>query len=46
MKVKEVMTANPACCTPDVSLMEVASLFVDQDCGAIPVVGAFENPVG
>ena len=48
MKVKEVMTANPACCTPDVSLMEVASLFVDHDCGAIPVVGNVDDrkPIG
>ena len=38
MQVKEVMTANPACCTPDTPLPEVAKLMVDNDCGEIPVV--------
>jgi len=38
MQVKEVMTANPASCTPDTPLPEVAKLMVDNDCGEIPVV--------
>ncbi|MGH9874784.1 MAG: CBS domain-containing protein [Pyrinomonadaceae bacterium] len=38
MEVREVMTANPACCTPDTSLQEVARMMVDNDCGEIPVV--------
>ncbi len=38
MKVNEVMTANPACCTPDTPLQAVAKLMVDNDCGEIPVV--------
>jgi CBS domain-containing protein len=38
MNVKEVMTAEPACCTSDMSLQEVAKLMVDHDCGCIPVV--------
>jgi CBS domain-containing protein len=38
MNVKEVMTADPACCTSDMSLQEVAKLMVDNDCGCIPVV--------
>jgi len=48
MKVKDVMTPNPACCTPDTSLREVAEMFVDHDCGAIPVVESRESmtPVG
>ena len=48
MEVKEVMTANPACCTPDTSLPEVAKLMVDNDCGEIPVVENKESniPVG
>jgi CBS domain-containing protein len=32
------MTENPACCTPNSSLTEVARLMVDNDCGEIPVV--------
>ena len=41
MKASEIMTPNPACCTPETSLPEVARLFIDHDCGAIPVV---DNP--
>lgn len=38
MTVASVMTENPACCTPNSSLTEVARLMVDHDCGEIPVV--------
>ena len=38
MTVASVMTKNPACCTPDTSLTEVARLMVEHDCGEIPVV--------
>ena len=38
MKVREIMTSNPACATPDMSLQEVARMMVDNDCGQIPVV--------
>jgi len=38
MTVKELMSENVACCTPETSLRDVASLMVDHDCGAIPVV--------
>lgn len=48
MNVKEVMTADPACCTADTSLQEVAKLMVDNDCGCIPVVDGKDTkrPVG
>jgi CBS domain-containing protein len=48
MQVKEVMTANPACCTPDTPLPEVARLMVEHDCGEIPVVQnqTQKTPVG
>lgn len=48
MQVKEVMTANPACCTTDTPLPEVARMMVDKDCGEIPVVENNESriPVG
>jgi CBS domain-containing protein len=48
MNVKDVMTADPACCTPETSLQDVAKMMVDHDCGCIPVVDG-ENtkmPVG
>lgn len=38
MSVSNVMTENPACCTPNSSLTEVARLMVEHDCGEIPVV--------
>lgn len=48
MRVREIMTANPACCTPDTNLGEVARMMVDNDCGCIPVVDSFSTmkPVG
>lgn len=48
MNVKEVMTADPACCTPDTSLQDVAKLMVSNDCGCIPVVDDenSKKPVG
>jgi CBS domain-containing protein len=48
MQVKEVMTADPACCTPETSLIEVAALMVINDCGEIPVVDNNDSkvPVG
>src|SRR6266576_6449689 len=38
MNVKDLMTPDPACCTADTSLPEVARMMVDRDCGEIPVV--------
>jgi len=48
MRVEEIMTKNPKCCTPDTNLREVARLMVDCDCGEIPVVDNQQNlkPVG
>jgi CBS domain-containing protein len=38
MKVKSIMTVDPASCTPDTNLAEVGRLMVENDCGEIPVV--------
>lgn len=48
MRVKDVMTADVACCTPDTPLQETARLMVERDCGAIPVVADQQSkkPVG
>ena len=48
MQVKEVMTADPACCVSEMALSEVAKIMVDHDCGAIPVVESNETklPIG
>jgi CBS domain-containing protein len=47
-EVKDVMTADPACCTPETSLQEVAKMMIDNDCGEIPVVKTKQNkiPIG
>lgn len=38
MRIKQVMTPNPACCTPQSTAREAATLMRDHDCGSIPVV--------
>jgi CBS domain-containing protein len=38
MKAREIMTADPACCTPDTIAAEAARLMEQHDCGCIPVV--------
>jgi CBS domain-containing protein len=48
MQVKDLMTHNPACCTPSTSLQEVARMMVDCNCGEIPVVDSLDSmqPIG
>lgn len=38
MRVRDIMTPDPAWCTPESSAREVAMLMKDHDCGSIPVV--------
>ncbi len=38
MKASELMTRDPACCTPEDSIQRAAELMKDCDCGCIPVV--------
>jgi CBS domain-containing protein len=38
MQVREIMTANPACCTANTPLQDVARAMVENDCGEIPIV--------
>ena len=48
MKIKDIMTFGPACCTPENNLQEVARMMLENDCGEIPVVQNVKNlkPVG
>ena len=48
MEVKDIMTTDPACCTPDSTLQRVAEMMVENDCGEIPVVEnvASMKPIG
>lgn len=38
MKVKDLMTENVATATPETSLEQIAKMFVENDCGAIPIL--------
>jgi CBS domain-containing protein len=40
------MTKDPACCTANATLDEVAKLMADNDCGEIPIVDAEDRPIG
>ena len=43
MNVRELMTQDPVCCTPDSSLQDVAKMMVSNDCGEIPVIQTAQN---
>lgn len=42
MRVRQVMTQAPACCTPDTKLFVVARMMVEHDCGEIPICDGAE----
>jgi CBS domain-containing protein len=46
MKIRQIMTADPATCGADASLQRAAQEMVDCDCGVIPVVDDQGRPVG
>lgn len=48
MKIRDIMTRNPACGLPESNLVEIARLMVQKDCGAIPIVNNRDTmkPVG
>lgn len=43
MKVREIMTRDPACCLRETPAREAAELMRQYDCGAIPVVENMER---
>jgi CBS domain-containing protein len=43
---RDVMTPDPACCTTNTSIDEVAKLMVQNDCGEIPVVDTSDQVIG
>jgi CBS domain-containing protein len=43
---RDVMTPDPACCTLNTSIDDVAKLMVQNDCGEIPVVDTTDTVVG
>lgn len=38
MQVREIMTENPACSTPETTVQELAQTMADCDCGEIPIL--------
>jgi CBS domain-containing protein len=38
MKAQDLMTTEPACCTPESTAREAARLMREHDCGCVPVV--------
>ena len=43
---RDLMTTDPACCSPDTRIDKLAKLMVDHDCGEIPIVDGAKHPVG
>jgi CBS domain-containing protein len=43
---RDVMTADPACCSPDTTLDQIARLMIENDCGEIPIVDRSDRPIG
>lgn len=48
MNVRDLMTKNPVCCTPETPLMEVAKTMCERNIGEVPVVDSEDGlrPVG
>jgi CBS domain-containing protein len=48
MEMRDVMTKDPVCCTPDTTIAAAARMMLERDCGAIPVVADLvsRTPVG
>lgn len=43
---RDVMTPDPACCSPDTPLDQVAKMMVQHNCGEIPVIDRANRPIG
>ncbi len=43
MKVKEVMSVNLGCCTPDDTAQNVAKMMCDLNVGSIPVIADYQS---
>ena len=43
---RDVMTPDPACCSPSTPLDQIAKMMIQNDCGEIPIVDSSNRPVG
>ena len=46
MKIRDIMTCEPATCAPDTNLATAAALMLEADCGILPVVDNHGTLVG
>jgi CBS domain-containing protein len=44
--VRDIMTADPACCSPSTTVEEVAKMMIQNDCGEIPIIDTDDRIVG
>ena len=43
---RDIMTPDPACCSPNTTLDQVAKMMVHNDCGEIPVIDVNDSVIG
>src|SRR5262249_41912767 len=43
MKISEIMTPDPAFCTPDDSVIDAARIMADEDVGIVPICESVET---
>jgi CBS domain-containing protein len=46
MLARDIMTPDPACCSPDTPLDQVAKMMIQNNCGEIPIVDRSNHAVG
>lgn len=45
-RAHDIMTPDPACCSPNTSVDEIAKMMVQNDCGEIPIVDTDDHVIG
>src|ERR687887_736946 len=43
---RDIMTPDPACCSPNTTLDQVAKMMVQNNCGEILIVDSSNHPIG
>ena len=43
---RDIMTPNPACCSPNTTLDQVARMMLQNDCGEIPIIDTNDHIIG
>ncbi|HXG58837.1 MAG TPA: CBS domain-containing protein [Thermoanaerobaculia bacterium] len=46
MRIAELMTRDPACCTPETPARKAARAMAEKDCGCLPVVDEGHRVIG